>query len=198
MRTVVNICILTLVAGLVLTSCVGNPKTRWWSNKEEPNRAVVGLSPNYPVNSASRIVVLPFQNIGRDGVDAVLGDKFAMHCMDIGFVVVDRVALQGVLPKPAFDDLGKLSVENLKAIGAELHVDLVVVGTANYDQGEDSSGALISEGVKFLDAKTGEVMLSAWCDRLNQRSISEEISRQLQARLLSRNLPSPPVTAPQQ
>lgn len=163
-----------LAATFLLTGC-----GLFRSAKEDApleNQAVVGVSPNFDSRIHRRLAVLPFFNDGRDGQDAVLGDKFALHCMEIGFMSVERSLLQSVLASLNIAPDGEFSLEDLHKIRERLQIDMIVVGTASYVDGPGGVNELWSEAVKFIALDSGEVLISAYCERIEGRSISRELA----------------------
>lgn len=171
---------LKITLALVLAAMFIMPGCGFFRSAKEDapvrNQAVVGVSPNFDSRIHRRLAVLPFFNDGRDGEDALLGDKFALHCMEIGFMTVERSLLQSVMASLEIDPTGEFSLEDLHKIKDRLAIDMIVVGTASYAEGAEGGSRLWSESVKFIGLDTGEVLISAYCERIEGRSISKEIA----------------------
>ncbi|MEA2082639.1 MAG: hypothetical protein U9O82_00040 [Thermodesulfobacteriota bacterium] len=175
-----RICVLiVLFVCLSPVGCTFRPFADWFHRGPDLSPAQVGISANFDIKTHSRIAVPPFINEGMEYLDYGLSDKFAMHCIDIGFVVIDRTLLQKTINDLEVDVGGELSRDDLKRISDAVEIDLIVTGIVTYTINVKGDHILAAESIKFIDVRSGEVLISAYCERIKDKSISTEISREI-------------------
>ncbi|MDP2763102.1 MAG: CsgG/HfaB family protein [Enterobacteriaceae bacterium] len=140
------------------------------------------ISNNFNFNKHKRIAVLPFKKTeGLDkGYDYIVIDKIAMHCMELGFTVVDREQLEQIFNELKLELTGLLSQDNLNRIGKILNIDALVFGTIAYVNGD----FMDSESMRFVDVTTGEVLISCYVQRKeDDTSLSSRMFQLLKSKL---------------
>ena len=175
-----RICVLiVLFVCFSSAGCTFRPFVNWFHWGPALSPAQVGISANFDITTHGRIAVLPFINEGREDLDYVLSDKFAMHCIEIGFVVIDRALLQKTINDLEIDISKELTRDDLKRISDAVDIDIIVPGTVIYSVNVKGALVLAAESIKFIDARSGEVLISAYCKKIRGKSISAEISREI-------------------
>ncbi len=139
-------------------------------------------SPDFEFSPGLRIAVLPFTVLGNPDrtMDISEADKLSMKLQEIGFVIIESLIfqehclhLQGLIPE-----------DDWEAIQRVLNIDYLVFGTINYtyNPGYSLAGKGYHYGssasVRFVDAKTGEVVIIATTDRVDG-SMADEIGESI-------------------
>ena len=73
-----------------------------------------------------------------------------MYCMKMGFTIVERIQLESILHELNLEISGLLNKQDLNKIGQLLNIDIIVCGT--------------EESIRFVDVKTGEVLILGYCE----------------------------------
>ncbi len=136
------------------------------------------ISERFNSSKHKSIAILPFRNSGKEGLDYGIADKFSMHCMDLGFIVIERTQLEHIFKELHLELTGVLSKSDLNRIGKILNLDMIVFGTAGYDwvpggsfvnayggQSIEGRNILVNETVRFVDVSTGEVLISIFANQ---------------------------------
>ena len=139
-------------------------------------------SPEFKFTPGLRVAVLPFTVLGNPErtLDITEADRLSMKLRDIGFVIVESLTfqqhelnLQGLIPE-----------DDWEAVQEVLNIDYLVFGTINYmyNTGHSLAGKgfyyASSTSVRFVDTKTGEVVMIATTDRVNG-SMADEIGESI-------------------
>ena len=143
-------------------------------------------SPDFDFSPGLRVAVLPFSVLGNPDrtIDISEADKLSMKLQDIGFVIIESLIfqknslyLQGLIPEEDWEDVQQV-----------LNIDYLVFGTINftYNPGYSLAGKGFyygsSASVRFVDTKTGEVVIIATTDRVDG-SMAEEIGESIRSHL---------------
>ncbi|HDP79490.1 MAG TPA: hypothetical protein ENN21_01465 [Spirochaetes bacterium] len=155
--------------------------------KQDGHRAHVVLSPNFDRSRHKAVAVLPFKQKGKTGHDEALSDEFSMELMAMGFVVVERDRLESAMKDSDIPMDGSVSLDKLKKISELLELDCMVIGSVYYATIPSSvnveSGKSIYDiqkiALRFVDMKTGEVLISASCTPVFGGTMIKEIGIKL-------------------
>jgi len=135
------------------------------------NANKIVISENYSISKHRIIAILPFRNSGIEGYDYSVTDKFSMHCMESGFVVIERMQLEQVFKELKLELTGMLSKSDMNRIGKILNLDMIVFGTTGYGNMPSmsfganyigSGSVLQTESARFVDIASGEVLISIY------------------------------------
>ena len=162
------------------------------------NYAELVISDNYNFFKSRRIAVLPFIVSGeKENTRYTESDKLSTKLMKMGFTVVERTLLEQVFSELKLSLTGAISPDKLKQIGGMLSVDLIVFGTLEMGYapargtgegcGQGAYYFLTSVSVRMVDVTTGEVMVSAYCDKDRipyGRNMIEEIAESIRRDLI--------------
>jgi len=144
--------------------------------------AKTASNPDFDFSPGLRVAVLPFTVLGNPDrtMDISEADKLSMKLQDIGFVIIESLIfqehslhLQGLIPE-----------EDWEAVQQVLNIDYLVFGTINYtyNPGYSLAGKGYyygsSASVRFVDTKTGEVVIIATTDRVDG-SMADEIGESI-------------------
>jgi len=139
-------------------------------------------NPDFDFSPGLRVAVLPFTVLGNPDrtMDISEADNLSMKLQDIGFVIIESLIfqehglhLQGLIPE-----------EDWEAVQQVLDIDYLVFGTINYtyNPGYSLAGKGYyygsSASVRFVDTKTGEVVIIATTDRVDG-SMADEIGESI-------------------
>lgn len=139
-------------------------------------------NPDFDFSPGLRVAVLPFTVLGNPDrtMDISEADNLSMKLQDIGFVIIESLIfqehglhLQGLIPE-----------EDWEAVQQVLDIDYLVFGTINYtyNPGYSLAGKGYyygsSASVRFVNTKTGEVVLIATTDRVDG-SMADEIGESI-------------------
>lgn len=185
-----------LIFIFLVLSCRIIPPDSYRYKKNTSNAKIV-MSKSFNLQKHRTLAVLPFVSQGRNQeLDYSVSDKFAFHCMEIGFRVVERSQLEKLFSELNLELSGALDKSDLNKIGKLLNIDMVVFGTINstwvpgrtivldnYAGQTEGYFAYTSESIRFVDVSTGEVIISAFCEADEDYSMSEEIIKGVQIKL---------------
>jgi len=150
-------------------------------------------SPDFEFSPGLRVAVMPFTVLGNPDrtKDISEADRLSMKLQDIGFVIIESLVfqehglhLQGLIPE-----------EDWEAVRKVLNVDYLVFGTINYtyDPGYSLAGKGYyyesSASVRFVDTKTGEVVIIATTGRV-AGSMADEIGESIKNYLSQEQVPT--------
>ena len=171
-----NTLVVLLCLSLFGCATMGDSST---DNKKLGNNDVI-ISSNFDFSKHKRIAVLPFQNSGKDGFDYSITDEVSMHCIELGFIVVERTQLEKIFQELKLELTGALSQSDITKIGKILNINCLVLGTMNYKWQPEVSVAtgygaaskaahyyLDAETLRFVDVATGEVLISGYVDTVD-------------------------------
>lgn len=188
-RILLLVCLFGLLAG-----CVTMPITR----VDSSNKNIIVVSERFKLAKHKNIAILPFKNDGKEGYNYAIADKFTLHCMESGFIVIERTQLEQVLKELKLELMGMLSKSEMKKIGKILNLDMIVFGTMGYQWISGSSFAnvygarsvegnyvLESESARFVNVSTGEVLISIYVSQPDSKvkSLSATMSLLLKDKL---------------
>jgi len=148
-----------------------------------PNKIV--FSNNFNVAKHRSIAILPFQSSGKEGSEYSITDKFSMHCMESGFIVIERTQLEQVFKELKLELTGILSKSDTNRIGKILNLDMIVFGSVGYAQSVGGRYVIDSESARFVDVSSGEVLISIYVNEADNvtNSYSEAMSLLLKDKL---------------
>ena len=139
-------------------------------------------SPDFDFSPGLRVAVLPFTVLGNPDrtTDISEADKLSMKLQDIGFVMIESLIFQ----EHSLHLQALISEEDWEAVQQVLDIDYLVFGTINYtfNPGYSLAGKGFyygsSASVRFVDTKSGEVVIIATTDRVDG-SMAEEIGESI-------------------
>ena len=167
------------------------------SSSRYGDKAKIVVSPNYQYSRTQKIVVMPFQAIGKDRPESEFGttDKFVLKIMELGlYTIIDRGMIESFYYEYDIAEDATLNRKQLELIKEELGVDLIFYGAIDYSykpsvsSGEtDKSGnysessrggyyALQSESLRVVSTTTGEVVMTAYASDSYCGSMSQEMA----------------------
>lgn len=144
--------------------------------------AKIVSSPDFDFSPGLRVAVLPFTVLGNPDrtMDISEADKLSMKLQDIGLVIIESLIFQ----EHGFHLQGLIPEEDWEAVQQVLNIDYLVFGTINYTYNPGYSLAgkgyyyRSSASVRFVDTKTGEVVIIATTDRVDG-SMTDEIGESI-------------------
>jgi len=151
-------------------------------------------SPDFDFSPGLRVAVLPFTVLGNPDrtTDISEADKLSMKLLDIGFVIIESLIFQ----ESSLHLRWLIPEEDWEAVQQVLDIDYLVFGTINYSFNPGYS--LVGKGfyrrssasVRFVDTKTGEVVIIAMTDRVDG-SMAEKIGESIKSHLSVEQEPNP-------
>jgi hypothetical protein len=191
---------LNLITVLLFSFFIWNCTPRTSGSKRyqhNTSNAKIIISKSFTLNKHRTIAVLPFVSQGRnEKLDYSVSDKFALHCMEVGFRVVERSQLEKLFLEMNLELSGVLNKSDLNKIGELLNIDMIVFGTINstwvpgkslildnYAGQREGYYAYTSETIRFVDVSSGEVLISTFCPANEDYSMSEEIAKGIKIKL---------------
>lgn len=171
--------------------------------------ATTAISDNFQYKSGIKIAVLPFEEKGKQqtNINIAATDKLSAKLMEMGFIVVERTALESVLEELKLNYISILSDDNRKEVGKLLNADLLVFGTLTYEyepssytsipmvnfatgqsygnisEATGSNYILTSGSIRIVDVESGEVKISSYTKSIRGYSITEEIAESIRQKL---------------
>jgi hypothetical protein len=176
------IAIFTMI--FLLTGCYTIYKKNSDFNSKELS---VIVSPNFNLNKHEKLAIIPFKGKAYDTLQAPyfiaeeqISDMFATRLMDVGFSIVERTQLQGILSEQKLSASGLLSKSDINKIGKLLDVDILVMG--NLDKNTFNTSYQTAT-VKFIDIETGEVLINMVCTNIFGRQYITAMTDALTAKI---------------
>jgi hypothetical protein len=159
-----------------------------WACKTIETEVIPGMtaktvgSPDFEFRLGLRVAVIPFSVLGNPDrtVDISEADKLSMKLQEIGFVIIESLIFQG----DALHLQGLIPEGDWEAVRQVFNVDYLVFGTINYtyNPGYNLAGKGLyygsSASVRFVDMKTGEVVIISTTDRVDG-SMADEIGESI-------------------
>lgn len=121
------------------------------------------VRPGYNFNSVGKVAVVVSMNVGYPSQQQEIADLFAMHILQKGYDVIDRVNVADLEREVAFqntsgitspDGRAKLAIHNVSTV-VVVNVSVPVAGSAQAYYGDDEQ---ISITAKMLDVQTGTLL----------------------------------------
>ncbi|MCD4819118.1 MAG: CsgG/HfaB family protein [Candidatus Cloacimonetes bacterium] len=167
------------------------------------------LSKNFSQNKYKRIAIMPFQNVGKSGIDQTISDQFTIYFMRLGFTIIERSQIESILIEMDLKMDQPLTQKQLKEVGNKLSIDALLMGTMSYSYQPGSSQAsgftgkilsetpigtyegsstgayhiLTQETLRLVSVESGEILISASGRPFSGGSISYEIYLKLKSLL---------------
>jgi curli biogenesis system outer membrane secretion channel CsgG len=139
------------------------------------------ISSNFKTNQA-KIAVFPFSTNEKEKVNFSESDKFIAYCMEMGFTVVERKKLQEILDELKLELTGSIKTSDINKIGKILEIDIIVFGNLQYRR--DNGRTSVSQTIRFVDIKTGEVLISADATSSNPDNITKKLGIAINDRII--------------
>lgn len=160
----------------ILSGCGNTPQTL----RQDGSNAKVIISKNFDCKLHKRIAIMPIKTSGNvpEGISEGHTEAFSLRLMEMGFILVERTLLDKILDELKLEDSGILSDKELSRVGNLLHIDMIVYGSV-----QKIAGGGTFESLRFIDVKTGEVLISVRCPGMTGKSMTKEISLALRQRL---------------